>query len=108
MDAYFCPKCGESFEASECREINSSLQCPYCVNSRVVLRGRMLVALGLAIAFGAAMVPVGYITALGVMIGGGLCITGFIRSLRQRRVRGKQRELDESDFPFEDEPDDYS
>ena len=107
MDAYFCPQCGESFEASDCREVNSTLQCPYCMNSRVILRGRILVALGLAIAFGAAMVPVSYLTTLGVLVGGGLCVTGLIRSLRQRRIRRKLRELDESDFPSEDELDDY-
>ncbi len=107
MDAYFCPQCGESFEASECREVNEILRCPYCVNSRVLLRGRILVGLGLVIAFGGAMVPVPYLAGLGVLIGGGLCVMGFIRSLRHRRVRRERRELDESDFSPEDEPDDY-
>jgi hypothetical protein len=82
-------------------ENNSFLRCPDCPKVRVIWRGRVLVTAGLLIAFSGTLLPVPYITTLGVVIGGGLCVTGFVRSLRQRWLLNRLRE-DESDFPEED------
>jgi DNA-directed RNA polymerase subunit RPC12/RpoP len=108
MQTYFCPKCGRSLNESECDEQEDAfLHCPYCYNSRVIWRGRIIVAIGLTITFGLSLVPIAYVQTLGIVIGGALCVTGFTRFLRQRKAQKRLRDDDYEDNYDDDDQDFY-
>lgn len=92
---YFCPRCGQSYDSSQCIEDGSLLRCPRCRTSRVLMRGRNLIGLGVIIAMGASLVQPPYVYVTGIVLGGALCVTGLVRSIRQRRAR-RRSELDDS------------
>lgn len=87
MSSYYCPQCGENFESSECLDEGGILRCPNCIRPRVLVRGRILVAVGLILLMASTQIFPPYVPALGILVGGGLCIMGFIRGIRRRRVR---------------------
>jgi len=102
---YYCPKCGGSFDASACIEQGELLRCPECPTIRVKLRGSFLVALGLLILFVCTQIMVPYVPTMGILIGGGLCTTGIIRSIRHRQARRKnQQNQEESGIEEHDDP----
>ena len=87
MEIYFCPRCGGTFDANSCIERGEFLLCPECVDFRVKVRGRFIVAVGILILFAAPLVPVAYVQAAGILIGGGLCVMGMVRSIRKRWLK---------------------
>jgi len=101
VKVYFCPRCGQSYDSSECIDQGSLLRCPQCPGSRVMMTGRTFTGLGLIIAFLSSFVfsPYPYVIVPGIMVGGGLVLTGLVRSLRQRRAR---RRFDDDEDSFEE------
>ncbi len=85
MDTYFCPKCGESFQSYTVIKDGELLRCPNCENSRVLVKGKIFVALGLAIIF-LATVTMSYLIP-GTLVGGALCLTGAYRMVQERRAK---------------------
>ncbi len=87
MDLYFCPRCGGNFSGADCKQEGELLRCPVCTDVRVMMRGRGLVAVGLVILFVTTQVFLPYAPVLGILVGGGLCITGMVRGVRQRMAK---------------------
>jgi len=97
MKPYFCPQCGNDYSAAECLDEGGLRRCPACVRPRVLLAGHILIAIGLLILFGSTMILPPYVPAAGIMIGGALCITGLVRTIRRRRRRREHDGDDEFD-----------
>jgi hypothetical protein len=57
-----------------------------------MMRGRGLVAVGLVILFVTTQVLPPYAPAIGILVGGGLCVTGLIRSIRQHLARKRSEQ----------------
>jgi DNA-directed RNA polymerase subunit RPC12/RpoP len=95
MDMYFCPRCGQRYEADECLDEGGLLRCPQCRTPRVLVAGRILIATGLVIAMLSAMIFPPFVIIGGVVLGGALCVTGLARSIRQRRA-GRRSDLEDS------------
>jgi len=75
------------------------------VEPRVLIQGRLLVVGGMLALFVSTFTLGPYIPVLGILIGGGLCLTGLIRALRRRRLRtGLEAELSEEESNDEDDP----
>jgi hypothetical protein len=52
-----------------------------------MMRGRGLVAVGLIVLCVTTQVLPPYLPVIGIMVGGGLCVMGMTRSVRQRMAR---------------------
>jgi DNA-directed RNA polymerase subunit RPC12/RpoP len=87
VDLYFCPRCGENFSSVDCKAEGELLRCPDCPQVRVMMRGRGLVAVGLIVLLVTTQVLPPYLPVIGILVGGGLCVTGMTRSIRQRMAR---------------------
>jgi DNA-directed RNA polymerase subunit RPC12/RpoP len=87
MNLYFCPRCGGNFSSAECRQEGELLRCPDCPDTRVLMRGRGLVAVGLVVLFVTTQVLPPYAPVIGILVGGGLCVTGMVRSIRQYKAK---------------------
>ncbi len=106
MDLYFCPRCGGNFNSAECHREGELLRCPDCPDTRVMMRGRGLVAVGLVILFITTQVLPPYAPAIGILVGGGLCVTGMIRSIRQHKARKRTEQAQNPDLLFHEAYDD--
>lgn len=87
MKMYFCPRCGQDYDASQCMEDGSLLRCPQCNKPRVLMRGSSCIALGLVLAIAATAIPHPYVRVMGNVLAGGIILTGAARSVRQRWAR---------------------
>ena len=105
MKMYFCPKCGQEYEKLECIEDDVSIRCPQCVSPRVLIRGSVLIGAGATIAMLATQLIPPFVLVAGILISGGLCMTGLVRALRLRHAKHRNNDLD--DDSYIDYDDDY-
>ena len=101
MDMYFCPNCGQTFQADECIEEGELLRCPNCLKPRVLINGRILITIGMILLMLTMTITLPYVWLGGIVLAGALCMTGAVRVFRQRKAW--KRQFSESNFECFDE-----